>query len=114
MNRVMNLTEQDYQNLKEFCTYHQQLFGNPANINSFCGLGAVTILMKIYFYNVDKLKYGPAEMVKRMQKLVGDALFIQHGKSMDRPTQQMLYDHAITVMNTGRNKFLIQQIPATP
>jgi len=111
MNAVKALTNKDYSSLVEFCTAHQDVFGRPSWDNAMCGVSGLNVLMKIWFFNIEKMKVSSATIVHRFKRLRADSQFIQLGKQMNRQLQRQLYDYAIDKMNGRRGKPIIHPIP---
>jgi hypothetical protein len=112
MYGVGMLTPNDKNRLAEFLTIHQELFGKPGKENRFCDRGSIETLFKIYFYNVDKVGFDSDDVKNRLKNLIGNAQFIQRGKSYDAISIRMLYDYALEKVNArfrGENR--LQEIP---
>ena len=107
--KLLDLT--DYNRLSEFCTMHKKVFGNPRWDNPMCRPGAVMVLSKIYFWNLDRENVDRDVLEKRFVHLHGDPKFIQEGKSVDRLIVRQLYDYTIERMNKHDRNKTIKEIP---
>ena len=111
MYAVKLLDFTDYNRLAEFCVMHKKVFGKPCWDNPMCRPGAVMVLSKIYFWNLDKEGVDRDILEKRFIHLQGDDKFINRGKSVDRFIVRELYDYAIERMNTHDRNKTIKEIP---
>lgn len=111
MYAVKLLDMNDFNRLAEFCDMHKKIFGKPSSSNVMCGSGSTGVLVKIYFYNVDKIGIETSVLEARFKNLIGESTFIQEGKSMDSLVMRRLYDFAIAKMNIKDRNKTIQPIP---
>jgi len=112
MYGVNRLTLNDKNRLAEFCIIHQELFGRPGKENRYCDRGALYVLMKIYFHNVDKKGFDSDDVKNRLRLLVGDPNIIANSKQFDAISLRELYDHCLLRMNAryrGENR--LEAIP---
>jgi len=103
--------DEDTKRLAEFCTMHQDVFGDPGSGNDFCKYSVLNSLMKIWFYNIDKCGYDPKFLKGRIRKLVGDPKLINASHSTDRDLLKEIYDYILRKINRGLSKNKIEAIP---
>jgi hypothetical protein len=105
------LTDKDAERIADFCTMHHEVFGRPGIHNTFCSLLSIHVLMKIYFYNMDRFGLDKKFLKGRIAKLAGDPRFMNSTRAPYRDNIRGLYDHAMRKMNHGLSKNKIEAIP---
>lgn len=100
---VSKLGKSDYENLYRFVEGFIQVFGKPDQKNVYSKTGLFSVIMRIYFRNIDSIK--EVDIWNDMQRyILGDSELMLFSKMMGREAQIKLNKIVLELLNQNKKR----------